>query len=266
MAQNWIVKYNLSEQEYQQVFDKLSTQYVPNDINVVKIKNDNKFACIWYLQNKDSAFIPWQSRHNLSQEDYCRLTDDFIRNGHIPYFVTPYMTSQNALKFAAVWSPGVDENPSVIYWTTQNESSLTALSHFFKQEKYKDYYPYNLSVFKDQNGDTKFALASQKLNEIALPNFTVQQEAHEFKKQIGAAKEKNLIPSSLSIYNDSGKILISGIWAENEISANWDITYDTLVSDLQKVINERAKNNFKPYIIKGYENKGQLNYLVAWQK
>ncbi|RNA62889.1 hypothetical protein D1631_13575 [Chryseobacterium nematophagum] len=264
-GQEWILKYNLTEREYQNLFNQLSKTHYPQSISVVNLKGENRFACLWYIQSK--KFARWEARHNIKPEDMGTFQTQFVKDNMIPTNIVGYLNPDRKLRFAGVWKSDDVYRANVQYWIRQDENLLTSVEDYLKKEEsLQNNLPYSLATYEDEDGTFKYSINTQNVgvkNEYGISAF---QDEKMFKELLKTCININYYPVDLSIINDKGENFYSGVWMYYPSGREWGVTLHTGLEKLDKLIASNTEKGFTPSLIRGYINDGNLDYMILWNK
>ncbi len=95
----WELRYDLTAQDYQRQFDRLTPRgYVPVDLSVYTVNGETRFAAIW----ERVSGVSWMARYHLTSDQVINLTSTQASAGYAPYVVAPYLQNGQLL-FAGAW-------------------------------------------------------------------------------------------------------------------------------------------------------------------
>ncbi|MBU8884006.1 hypothetical protein KSK37_12995 [Kaistella sp. DKR-2] len=264
-AQNWIFKYNLSESDYQKAFDQYATNYIPVDINVTTVGKENRFSVIFYKNNEGR---PWQARHELSSDDFDTFDKGMQEHELMPYAVTPYFNPKGELRFGALWFKGWSTDYEISYSLSAKENILPLFSALTApQAEYGAYWINSLAVYDMPNGENQVAFVLQTYDspaektsvyyDIALDK--VSQEFEKFRAQ-------SYLPLNLSVYHKGNKTKVAALMLKLAAPTDLEISTGLSMKELEASVKNLESKGYRPFLAKGYEEKGALKYLVAWRK
>lgn len=264
-AQNWIFKYNLSEADYQKAFDQYAPNYIPIDINVATVGNENRFSVIFFKNNQGQ---PWQARHNLTSESFDTFDTGMQEHELMPYTVSPYINPKGELRYAALWLKGWSTDYEISYGLSAKEGILPLFSALMAPEgKYGAYWMNSLAVYGMPDGQNQVAFVLQTYDSPAEKtsvyyDIALNQASQEFEK----LRTQSYVPLNLSVYHKGNKTKVAALMLKLAAPADMEISTGLSPKELEASIKNLEGKGYQPFLAKGYEEKGAFKYLVAWRK
>lgn len=256
--QKTVMLYGLNPQQYQRSFDSLTPLgYMPLSINLVHINGTVKCAAIWE-PNKNTA---WESRSDLTEQQYQNYFNQFTPKGYVPYNITVYKDAQNQTKFAALWKkePGVN-------FIARHGLSEEAYQKLWNELSEQNYLPYSIAVY-EESGSLKFAAAWQKIEEEEEVDCIVRHHLSTEQSQslFDELPSKGYIPLEITPYNHNGTVNFAVIWIKVP-DMTWQVRHNINTQTLKEYASSFKSQGYGPYKLKAYYRDGNINYVAGWTK
>lgn len=248
-----IVKYNLTESQYQKEFESMKGKnYIPGDIDVIKVGNKTRFAVVW-IKNYLTA---WQARHGMTETEFNHTDSAFRQKGYYIQNLVPYYNEQNQLRFAATWEER-DEISFAKYDMTEEryESAINTM-------KETGVYPTRITVY-EHAGAHKYAVIWSELGKIS-GGYLNGMEQEACRQALATMAEKGYYLMDLTAYTKDKKTYYSAYWFKVKLESR--TTPDLSLDDLEATVKTNAADGYRAYTITGYIENGKLYYGASWSK
>lgn len=200
----WEARHNLTEKEYQKMFDVLSPKsYIPYSLTVYQNEQGQlRFAAIW----KKQAHITFIARHGLNEAQYTQLLDEFRQKRMFPYSLAVYEDG-GTTKFAVAAQS--EENISSTPTIERHHLSTEASQAVFDDLSPKGYMPTELIGYSLKN-KVNFAIlwAKTGLAWQARHNLSPEQlQSYE-----NTFHAQHYYPYRIKGYSNKGKLNYVAAW------------------------------------------------------
>lgn len=252
-AAKHIIKYKLTEAQYQQTFDSLSGKgFIPIDMDITTLKGKPYFAIIW---EEDVQQTAWQARHNLTETAYNETNTSLSKEGYTIQNLVPYYTEQKELRFAALWYKKEGQAFFARYNLTEDEYVA-----IMDEQHEKGIYPFRITVYEHE-GVHKFAVVWGEIGKVVngYRNFL---EPEECKEAITWMFNNGYYIMDLAAYTKAGKTYYSGFWLKLPMISRTKPRLS--LEELHKTIENYTTHNYTPYIITGFTENNVLYYGATW--
>lgn len=257
MAEPYILRYGMNGTQYQQLFDSLSPKgWVPQHIDIVNIDGKMHYAGVWLKEDNKTA---WEARHNLTEKQYQEMMDYLTPKGYIPYSITVYQNEQSQTRYAAIWRKEPD-----IKFVARHNLTEPQYTKLLKEMEQEGLYIYTVAAY-EEGGTAKFAAAWQ-------PSYFVKKDQYIERHHISTTTSQQLfdelspkgyIPLELIGYTVKGAINFALLWT-NEMKIPWQVRHNLTPEQFQSYENMFKSQQYYLYRLKGYNNKGKINYIAGW--
>lgn len=252
--QGWESRSELSQQEFNKLFDKLSAKgYVPYEIDAINDNGRILYSGVW----RQESGVSWQARYGWSEADFQLIADSMTANGYFPARVSVYKDIDNSTKFASIWRKKTGTSFIFRYGLTVEE-----YARLIKLWTQTGYIPCSISAY-EENKELKFAVTVLKDSDVKSVTRHNLTEA-EYQKSYDELTPQGYIPVDIAAYSRNGVTNFAAVWIQQ--SGTWWQAHSNMTStSFQEIAVDQANKGFSPYIVATYINNGYLNFAVAWQ-
>jgi CubicO group peptidase (beta-lactamase class C family) len=215
LGKQWVARHDLTSQQYQQETDTWTRQgYRTTLVSGYTINGQPRFAAVWI---KDSVYVPFASRHNLSQQQY-QAEDQYWRQQGYQLVSTSGYVNNNQDNYAAIWEKRAG--------SSRNFSIATSSPNYQSQYENRAYAGEQLrkvNVFNGANNQPRFVSVWQNSGLPVAGQDSIRSIVTRF-------REKYRVPGlSLAIAKDGKLVFAQGYG----------------LSDQEKQIETSPKNLFR---------------------
>lgn len=200
----------------------------------------------------------WEARSGLTEQGFQNAFDNLTPKGYVPYEIDA-INYHGEILFSGVW-----RQEEGIIWEARSGLSEQAYQNKINTLTPQGYVPYSITVYKDADGNTKFAAIWKKephISFIAKHNLTEVA----YQNQFNELAKIGYIPYSISVYEENNIIKIAAAWRK-EPNVTVIGKHHLTESEYQKTFDELTPKGFIPMEIASYKRNGSTNFAGVWIK